>query len=80
MRTLTPTENRILDHAEQHPIPLRPGDRSRIRDTFGWNPALYVQRLNRLLDDPAAEQARPLLVHRLRRLRADALKRRSLAS
>lgn len=41
-----------------------------IRDTFGLSATRYYQLLNRLLDEPAAERDDPVLVHRLRRLRA----------
>lgn len=41
-----------------------------IRDTFGLSPTRYYQRLNRLLDEPAALAHDPVLVGRLRRLRA----------
>lgn len=40
-----------------------------IRETFSETPTAYYARLNRLLDDPAAEAAYPVLVRRLRRLR-----------
>lgn len=40
-----------------------------IRATFRCSPVAYYQRLNRLLDDPAAMAAQPLLVARLRRQR-----------
>jgi hypothetical protein len=41
-----------------------------IRDTFGLSPTRYYQLLNRLLDEPAALTHDPVLVSRLRRLRA----------
>lgn len=41
-----------------------------IRDTFGLSATRYYQLLNRLLDEPAAVRDDPVLVHRLRRLRA----------
>jgi len=41
-----------------------------IRDTFGLSPTRYYQLLNRLLDDPLALERDPVLVRRLRRLRA----------
>lgn len=41
-----------------------------IRDTFGLSPTRYYQLLNRLLDEPAALAHDPVLVARLRRLRA----------
>lgn len=49
----------------------RPGAKEQaIRDTFGLSVTRYYQLLNRLLDEPAALVADPLLVNRLRRLRA----------
>jgi hypothetical protein len=44
------------------------GDRA-IFDTFGVRPTIYYQRLDALLDLPAAVAAEPVLVNRLRRLR-----------
>jgi hypothetical protein len=41
-----------------------------IRDTFGVSATRYYQLLNRLLDQPAALAHDPVLVSRLRRLRA----------
>ncbi|WP_442933625.1 DUF3263 domain-containing protein [Micromonospora sp. CPCC 206060] len=41
-----------------------------IRDTFGLSATRYYQLLNALLDNPAALAAEPLLIGRLRRLRA----------
>ena len=41
-----------------------------IRDRFSISPTRYYQLLNRLLDDPAALAYDPVLVKRLRRLRA----------
>ena len=41
-----------------------------IRDRFGVPPTRYYQALNALVDQPAALAADPLLVRRLRRLRA----------
>lgn len=46
---------------------------------LGLSPTGYYQRLNRLLDDPAAALARPQLVARLRRLRDGRLARRRAA-
>lgn len=49
-----------------------PGEKdTEIRERFGISPWRYAQRLNALLDNPAAEAAEPVLVHRLQRLRAD---------
>jgi hypothetical protein len=41
-----------------------------IRDLFGVSTTRYYQRLNRLLDNPAALEYDAVLVKRLRRLRA----------
>lgn len=41
-----------------------------IRDLFGWGATRYYQLLNALIDQPAALAEDPLLVRRLRRLRA----------
>ncbi len=40
-----------------------------IRELFGIGATTYYQRLNRLIDDPAAEAHDAMLVHRLRRVR-----------
>lgn len=40
-----------------------------IRDQFGLSPTRYYQILNRLLDDPAALTAEPVVVRRLQRQR-----------
>lgn len=76
MRTLTDLETRILQFAEQHPQPAQV--RSLIITEFGWRSSTYVQKLNRLLDDPAAERVEPVLVHRLRRIRDDAIRQRAV--
>jgi hypothetical protein len=46
-----------------------------IRDTFGLSATRYYQVLNGLLDDPAALRRDPVLVGRLRRLRASRTRR-----
>lgn len=48
-----------------------------IRDRFGVPPTRYYQVLNALVDQPAALAADPLLVRRLRRLRAARQRTRS---
>lgn len=48
-----------------------------IRERFGLSPTRYYQALNALVDRPAALAADPLLVRRLRRLRASRQRRRS---
>lgn len=67
-RTLTDLENRMLDFAEAHPS-LDDRCWEAIRLEFGWRPVVFIAQLFRLLNDPAAEAARPVEVHRLRRLR-----------
>lgn len=46
-----------------------------IRDTFGLSATRYYQLLNGLLDDPEALKHDPVLVGRLRRLRASRARR-----
>ena len=41
-----------------------------VHDLFGWSPTRYFQVLNDLIDNPAAMIAEPLLIKRLRRVRA----------
>ena len=48
-----------------------------IRRELGLSPTAYYQLLSRLLDDPLALQAEPVLVDRLRRLRATRDRRRA---
>lgn len=50
-----------------------------IRRELGLSPTTYYQLLSRLLDDPLALQAEPVLVDRLRRLRANRDRRRAVA-
>ena len=49
-----------------------------IRTVFGWGATGYYQRLNALLDRPAALEYAPLLVNRLCRRRAAAQRTRSM--
>jgi len=47
-----------------------PGSKEQaIRETFDWSPTQYYQRLNALLELPAAAEFDPLVVGRLHRLR-----------
>ena len=46
------------------------GKDAEVMERFGITSTVYHQILNRLLDDPAALAHKPLLVKRLRRLRA----------
>lgn len=61
---MTPTDLRILDTCH-----LPPARREHVAAELGMMAVQYHQRLNALIDDPAAEEARPVVVHRLRRLR-----------
>lgn len=55
-----------------------PGTKEKaIREQFGLSPTRYYQVLNELVDKPAALAVEPLLVRRLRRLRAARQKARS---
>jgi len=57
---------------------LRGEKDSAMRDEFGLTPTRYYGLLNRLIDRPEAEAAEPVLIHRLRRLRADAIRRKNV--
>lgn len=58
---------------------LHPGPKDRaVREILGVSATRYYQILRRLIDDPAAVEAEPLTVRRLRRVRDEA-KSRSLA-
>ena len=48
-----------------------------IRERFDWSSTRYYQVLNALIDQPAALEADPLLVRRLRRLRDARARQRS---
>ena len=48
-----------------------------IREMFDLSPTRYYQVLNQVIDNPAALAAEPLLVRRLRRLRANRQKTRA---
>ena len=60
---------RILDFERTWGMQTGPKERA-IRDQFGWSAARYYQLLNRLIDTPEAMGHDPMLVKRLRRLRA----------
>lgn len=60
---------RILDFERTWWMQTGPKERA-IRDQFGWSAARYYQLLNRLIDTPEAMRHDPMLVKRLRRLRA----------
>jgi len=55
-----------------------PGTKEKaIREMFSLSPTRYYQVLNALIDNPASLEEDPLLVRRLRRLRASRQKTRS---
>ncbi|MDG4768294.1 DUF3263 domain-containing protein [Solwaraspora sp. WMMD406] len=62
-------ERRILDFERQWWKHAGAKEQA-IRDTFGISATRYYQLLNQLLDEPSALAAEPVLVARLRRLRA----------
>ena len=65
---LTPAEEAIL--AFEAGFWSRAGAKEQaIRDRFGTSPTHYYQQLNLLIDNPAALQASPALVRRLRAVR-----------
>ena len=69
MDELTDAERAVLDF-ERRPFG-DPGTKAQaIRATFGISTTSYYQRLNALLDRQAALGYDPVLVNRLRRLRA----------
>ncbi|MFD7861558.1 DUF3263 domain-containing protein [Streptomyces sp. NPDC059783] len=59
---LTPWQRTLLDFAELT-TPMPPGRRERhIREHLRMSPTQYFQRLNALLDKPAAWEAKPVLM------------------
>lgn len=68
-RTLTDREKQILAFERQWW--KRPGAKElAIRELFDMSASRYYQLLNALLDEPAAVQADPMLIKRLRKTRA----------
>lgn len=55
---------------ERRPWPDTATKAAAVRDLFGITWIRYCQRLNQLVDDPDALAADPVLVNRLRRIRA----------
>lgn len=66
---MTPTDAELLDFEASWPLPGAAKD-STVVAVLGMPPTLYHQRLGALLDDPKALAYNPLLIKRLRRLRA----------
>ena len=69
MDTLTELESQILN-LERIFWKTAEAKEQAVRE-LGLSPVRYYQLLARLLDDPAARAADPLLVDRLRRVRTD---------
>ncbi|MBI9001013.1 DUF3263 domain-containing protein [Corynebacterium sp. CCM 9185] len=65
---LSESDARLLEFAEKAPRSPAARDEAVTR-ALGISAVRYHQRLNRLLDDPAAAAAHPTLVSRLRRIR-----------
>ena len=63
-----PSDLAILDFAGRAPRSLGAREDA-IRAELGISPFRYYQKLNSLIDDPAALSARPQLVRRLQRIR-----------
>lgn len=68
--TLSEADLAVLRFAAHAPRSIGARE-DRIRSELGMQPIRYYQRLNALLDSPAALAAEPQLVRRLQRLRDD---------
>lgn len=68
MSELSNLDAAILEFEASAPRQVGPKEDA-IRARFDMSPVRYHQRLNLLLDDPAALAAHPVLVNRLRRVR-----------
>ena len=75
MDALTGHQQEILDFERQW-WRFAGAKEQAIRDSFGLSSTRYYQLLNGLLDDPLALAHDPLVVQRLRRLRASRARRR----
>lgn len=69
MTELTEEQTKILDF-ERAWWKFAGAKEAAIRDTFDLSSTVYYQRLNHIIDLPAARAHDPLLVGRLQRLRA----------
>ncbi|APT93797.1 Fis family transcriptional regulator [Corynebacterium phocae] len=68
MDKLSDLDAALLDFESRAPRSVGAKEKA-IRENFDLSPVRYHQRLNELLDDPAALAAQPVLVGRLRRVR-----------
>lgn len=75
---LSPRDADILDF-ERHWWKSPGAKDQTIRERFDMSPTRYYQVLNTLIDTPEALAVDPLLVKRLRRLRAERRRQRSAA-
>lgn len=76
MPSLDPMARDLLDF-EQECWKLTVTKERAIRERFGFSPTRYHQLLNRALDLPAALAYDPMLVRRLRRIRASRARKRA---
>jgi hypothetical protein len=76
---LTPTHRTILAIESQR-WKYAGAKMAAVNEQLGITYTRYCQILDTLLDDPEAEAAEPLLIHRLRRLRDERRDLRSRAS
>lgn len=73
---LTERDKEILEF-ERHWWKYAGAKESEVREKFDFSSVRYYQLLNWLIDQPAALEADPMLVKRLRRLRAERQAQRS---
>lgn len=78
MSNLSELDTRILE-LESHPPRSIGAKEEAIRARVGLSPIRYYQRLNQLIDVPAAQAAYPILVNRLRRVRDSRAQERAQA-
>lgn len=78
MSNLSELDTRILE-LESHPPRSIGAKEEAIRVRVGLSPIRYYQRLNQLIDVPAAQAAYPILVNRLRRVRDSRAQERAQA-
>jgi hypothetical protein len=76
MEQLTDDERKILDF-ERHWWKYAGAKETAVRETFGTSSTRHYQRVNAIIDKPEALAYDPLLVRRLRRLRAARARQRS---
>ena len=69
----------MLEFAARAPRALGAREHA-IRQELGQEPVAYYQQLNRLLDDPRALAAYPVVVNRLRRIRNQRAENRRASS